>query len=460
LAARDHADVSTDDRGILLRRMTAPRSTKSRDRASFDCDVLVAGGGPAGSTAASWLARQGRRVIVIERDQFPRFHVGESLLASVNDVFDAIGVSDTIRAAGFPQKWGATFMTADGVVERYADFSVSGIRAPQTWQVPRARFDDLLLKHAASCGADVREQQRVIDATFDDCGVTAVVQARSECVERYEVRARAIIDASGRGSLLSRKFNLRVDEAAFANIAVFSHYSAVPRQEGRRAGDIRIVSRNDLGWFWLIPISEELMSVGVVLPRDAAPDTPYKDWLDHAIAETPALSRLMAGARREWPVRVEKDFSFGSRAYGGSRWLLAGDAGSFLDPVFSTGVAIALESGLEAARTAAACLDADNWSGAALRAFAKRQRRRYLSFRRFVVGFYTREFRELFFAPDPPRRMFRAMVTVFAGYWDPPLMTRAWILLFFVLVRLRVTFTIAPARSRLAGGNVEHPAVR
>jgi flavin-dependent dehydrogenase len=407
------------------------------------------------------LARHGRRVIVIERDRFPRFHVGESLLASVNDVFDEIGVSDTIRAAAFPEKWGATFITGDGAVERHADFSASGIRAPQTWQVPRATFDHLLLRHAASCGADVREQQRVIDATFDDRGVTAVVQARSERIERYEVRARAIIDASGRGSLLSRKFNLRVDEAAFANIAVFSHYSAVPRQEGRRAGDIRIVSRNDLGWFWLIPISEELMSVGVVLPRAAAPDTPYEDWLDRAIAETPAVSRLMAGARREWPVRVEKDYSFGSRAYCGPRWLLAGDAGSFLDPVFSTGVAIALESGLEAARTAAACLDADDWSGPALRAFAKRQRRRYVSFRRFVVGFYTRAFRELFFAPDPPRRMFRSMVRVFAGYWDPPLISRAWITLFFLLVRLQAMFTFAPAvRPTLPSESVEHPAVR
>jgi 2-polyprenyl-6-methoxyphenol hydroxylase-like FAD-dependent oxidoreductase len=169
------------------------------------------------------------------------------------------------------------------------------------------------------------------------------------------------------------------------------------------------------------------------------------------------VSRLLAGARREWPVRVEKDFSFSSRAYAGPRWLLAGDAGSFLDPVFSTGVAIALESGLEAARTSAACLDADNWSGEELRVFAKRQRRRYLSFRRFVVGFYTREFRELFFANDPPRRMFNSMVMVFAGYWDPPLITRAWVMLFFLLVRLQAILKFAAAaRPPVPGKRVGH----
>ena len=118
---------------------------------SFDCDVVIVGGGPAGATAAASLARAGRRVIVLERDTFPRFHVGESLLASVNDVVAAIGAEEIVRAAGFPKKWGATFMLADGSSERYADFAIApAVRAPQTWQVPRATFDDLLLRHAAS----------------------------------------------------------------------------------------------------------------------------------------------------------------------------------------------------------------------------------------------------------------------------------------------------------------------
>src|SRR5229473_984727 len=145
---------------------------------SFDCDVIVAGGGPAGSAAAAWLARSGHRVILFERDRFPRFHIGESLLPSVNDVLGAIGAEDLVRQAGFPQKWGASFLTGDGGVQRYADFAVaSGVRAPQTWQVPRAAFDHLLLQHAAASGADVREGHRVLDVAFDEGGVTVTVQA-------------------------------------------------------------------------------------------------------------------------------------------------------------------------------------------------------------------------------------------------------------------------------------------
>jgi flavin-dependent dehydrogenase len=411
-------------------------------------DVIVVGGGPAGSAAAAWLARAGRRVILFERDQFPRFHIGESLLASVNDVLGAIGAESLVRQAGFPQKWGATFMSADGRIERHADFGVApGVRAPQTWQVPRATFDELLLRHAASSGADVRERHRVLDVSFDDDGVTASVQSVEGGPRLRAVRAQAIIDASGRGALLSRKFGLRVDEPRLANIAVFSHYSGVPRQQGRRAGDIRIVTRDDLGWCWLIPISDELVSVGVVLPQAAAQTLQALEHgalLERVIAETPAVARLLAGARREWPVRVEKDFSFWSRAYAGDRWVLTGDAGSFLDPVFSTGVAAALESGLEAAKAVADGLRDGDLSVRRFGHFAKRQRQRYRSFRRFVLGFYTPEFRDLFFGEDPPRRMFRSLVTVFAGYWRPSLATRIWVAIFFLLVRLQRWVRFAP----------------
>jgi flavin-dependent dehydrogenase len=404
----------------------------------FDCDVIVAGGGPAGSTAAAWLARSGHRVILFERDRFPRFHIGESLLASVNDVLLAIGAHDLIRHAGFPEKWGATFLTGDGRIERHADFGVApGVPMPQTWQVPRAAFDHLLLQHAAASGADVREQHRVLDVAFDDEAVTVTVQGVGS---PGSVRARALIDASGRGALLSRKFNLRIDEPLLANLAVFSHYSGVPRLDGRRSGDIRIVAREDLGWFWMIPISADLMSVGVVLPKAAARalrDMEPSALLERAIAETPAVARLLSGARREWPVRVEKDYSFGSRAYAGNRWVLAGDAGSFLDPVFSSGVAVALESGLEAAQAVGRGLADDELSVTHFGVFARRQAQRYRSFRRFVLGFYTPEFRDLFFSEDPPPRIFNALVTTFAGYWRPSLPTRVWVAVFFLLVRFR-----------------------
>src|SRR6476620_5770951 len=279
-------------------------------------------------------------------------------------------------------------MTSDGSVERFADFAISdAVPQPQTWQVRRDLFDELLLRHAARSGADVRERHRVSDVAFDQDAVTVTAQpqdAAGHSGDRPDpaapaaitVRARAIIDASGRAAILGHRFNLRRNEPSLANVAIFSHFEGVPRSEGRRAGDIRVIARRDLGWFWMIPVSDALMSVGVVLPQQSFKPisrVPPEESLMRLIAETPAAARLMAAAKRQWPVRVESDFSYGAARYAGDRWIVVGDAGSFLDPVFSSGVAIALESGLEGAQAIDEALSTGDLSSRAFHTFNQRQ---------------------------------------------------------------------------------------
>jgi len=416
---------------------------------SWDFDFAVAGGGPAGSSAAISLAQRGHSVVLLERDVFPRFHIGESLLATSNDALAALGLSERMRSAGFPEKWGARLITAEGRSGRGVDFSsVREVERAQTWQVPRAEFDRMLLDRAREAGADVRESHRVTACEFTPDA--AIVECNGE-----RIRVRALVDATGRFGLLARKFRLRRDEPRLANVAVFSHYRGVPRLPDEHPNDIRIIARHDAGWFWLIPISDALMSVGVVLPQKLLlqmPAATNEERLEQAIADTPAVADLLRDAHREWPVRVEKDFSYRATAYAGERWLLAGDAGSFLDPVFSSGVTVALESGIEAADALDRALRRDDFSARSFAAFSRRQRKRYEAFRRFVIGFYSPEFRDLFFDPEPPPRLFRAVVTVLAGRWDASLPTRILNRIFFLAVAAQKRGAIAKREFRRDAG--------
>jgi flavin-dependent dehydrogenase len=369
----------------------------------YDFDFAVAGGGPAGSSAAISLGQLGHSVVLLERETFPRFHIGESLLSTANDAFAALGVAKKIESAGFPEKWGARLFTHDGQSGRYVDFTnVREVTRAQTYQVCRQEFDRILLERAREVGVDVREACNVTGCEFTpDAAILDMASRVDGATSRVQVRA--LVDATGRGGLLARKFNLRTEEPRLANIAIFSHYTNVPRLEGPRPDDIRLIARNDAGWFWLIPISKELTSVGVVLPKDlyrrlANGDSP-KETLNRTIADTPIVAELMREARREWAVRVEKDFSYSASAYAGDRWILAGDAGSFLDPVFSTGVSIAMESGIEAAAELHRAFGRNDFSASSFAAFSRRQRKRFERFRRFVVGFYTPQFRDVFFSP-------------------------------------------------------------
>lgn len=429
---------------------------------AYDFDFAVAGGGPAGSSAAISLGQYGHSVVLFERETFPRFHIGESLLSTANDAFAALGVAKQIESAGFPEKWGARLFTHDGQSGRYVDFTnVREVTRAQTYQVCRQEFDRILLNRAREVGVDVREACNVTGCEFTpDAAILDVASRVDDTTSRIHVRA--LVDATGRGGLLARKFNLRTEEPRLANIAIYSHYTNVPRLGGPRPDDIRLIARNDAGWFWLIPISKDLTSVGVVLPKDLyrrlANGDSSEETLNRTIADTPIVAELMRDARREWPVRVEKDFSYSASAYAGDRWILAGDAGSFLDPVFSTGVSIAMESGIEAAAELHRALLRNDFSASSFAAFSRRQRKRFERFRRFVVGFYTPQFRDVFFSPEPPKLIFRSVATVLAGKWNSSLWTRFLNQLFFGIVSIQKRLNIARRafrRDRDAGYPVE-----
>ncbi|HVR42763.1 MAG TPA: FAD-dependent oxidoreductase [Thermoanaerobaculia bacterium] len=405
----------------------------------WDFEVAVIGGGPGGAAAAAALARRGHRVLVLERERFPRFHIGESQLPSMNEVLERIGAEHAIADAGFVEKWGASFATADGEGDQYADFTHAWeVPRPRTWQVPRARFDEILLEHAAKSGARVLQERSAVAAEFDEEGVTLSHSGKGG--DRVSVRVGAVIDASGHAGFLAKTFGERRRDPLLQNVAVHRQFEGIPRSEGRRAGDIRMVTRPDRGWFWFIPISEAVISVGVVVPlavfRSAVKPTP-EETLATFVAETPAAARLMSNARPVSPARVDADYSYLHSRHAGDRFALVGDAGAFLDPIFSTGVLMAMQSGIEAAEAVSEGLRAGDLKARRFASYERRLVRRYHYFRRFAAGFYDPAFRDLFFSRSSRFGIYESILSVLAGNWRPSFKVRLRLELFFLLVAIR-----------------------
>jgi FADH2-dependent halogenase len=410
-------------------------------------DVAVIGGGPGGSSAATALARRGRRVLLLERDRFPRFHIGESQLPWINGVLEALGVHEAVAKAGFVEKWGASFWEIDGSPATYVDFSAAvETPAPRTYQVERAAFDELLLRHAEGAGVTVREGYRAVDAAFDAEGVS--LRFAGPDGGEHRTRVDAVVDASGRAGFLARRIGGYEADPMLRHVAVHAQYEGIPRPAGRPAGDIRVLTRRDVGWIWLIPLSETRTSVGAVVPqalhrRQARPTA--EESLEHYLRETPAAPALLRAARRVSPARFDADYSYIARTMAGDRWVAVGDSAAFLDPVFSTGVLLAMQGGVEAAEAIDAGLRAGDLSAACFALYERRVRRRYRFFRRFVVGFYDPYFRRLLFRRSRWFGIYEAVLSALAGNWRPTLGTRLRIQFFFAVIAVKRLFRIAPA---------------
>ncbi|HSE92021.1 MAG TPA: tryptophan 7-halogenase, partial [Methylomirabilota bacterium] len=244
--------------------------------------------------------------------------------------------------------------------------------------------------------------------------------------------------------VLVKRFGRHEVDPLLRNIAVHAQYEGIPRAKGRRGGDIRVVTRPDMGWLWLIPLSDTVTSVGAVIPRTVhgqSSKATAEESLAHYLADTPAAAPLFERARRVSAARFDADYSYLATRMAGDRWVAVGDAAAFLDPIFSTGVLLAMQGGLEAAEAIDAGLRAGDLSRRAFAGYERIVRKRYGHFRRFAVGFYDPAFRDLWFVR--PRRLvgvYRAVVSILAGNWRPSPMTRARVEVFFALVALRRFF--------------------
>jgi len=429
------------------------------------CDVVVIGGGPAGSTAAALLSRCGYRVVALEKAHHPRFHIGESLLPMNLPLFERLGVLEKVHALGVFKR-GADFEASN---ERgYNTFAFDralGVSPPHAYQVWRQDFDKMLFDHARECGADAREGHEAV-AVEQRAARDTRVDVRSDDGRCYRIQARYLVDASGRDTFLSTKKKLRRKNPQHQSAAIFGHFRGAQARTGADAGNISMY-RFEHGWMWMIPLPGGVMSVGAVCWPDYLRQRRgrTREFLIETLKRNPALWRRLEGAELIGnEVRVTGNYSYDSMQIGGPGWVLIGDAFAFLDPVFSTGVYLAMSTAEEAARVVDAALHEPAVETALLHRLEKRVRAGMNRFSFFIYRFNDPVMKRLFREPSNRLQLEQGVISMLAGdVFDTPQVL--WRLQLFKLIyallalldwrswRAGQHYRLAQARAQFSGGN-------
>jgi flavin-dependent dehydrogenase len=379
------------------------------------CDVLVIGGGPAGSTIAALLAERGKKVTLIDKDKHPRFHIGESLLPFNMPLFDKLGIRGEIERMGMA-KFGIEFVSPHHQKPSLLEFSDGWHKDMNySFQVRRSDFDHLLLRNAGTKGAEIIEACRVTEVIFPDDGDVLVSGIDEEGgIRRW--RTRFVVDASGRDTFLATRLKRKQRNRRHESAAIFGHFTNAERLSGRAEGNISIFWF-DKGWFWLIPLADGATSVGAVCRPEALKnrDGDVTGLFMTLIASCPALAHRLRDATLTGPATGTGNYSYESDGMVGDRYIMVGDASSFIDPVFSTGVYLAMRSALLGADAVAACLDHPERAAAALSRFEREVKGGIDRFSWFIYRITSPAIRNLFMAPRNFFRMEEAVLSLLAG---------------------------------------------
>lgn len=421
--------------------------------------MIVIGGGPAGSTAAMTLADAGLHVLLFEKEQFPRYHIGESLLPYNEPLFEQLGLRDLIAGQGYPIKRGAQFFDASGTRSVRFEFARGTFNEHhQACHVERATFDKLLLDHARERGARVRESTLVTAVDHLTAPDAVTVRTRPAGDQRSaggpgdpgaadrSWRGRFVIDASGLNTLTAVSQGLKQPLAGHRRVALFSQFSGVVmEQSDDHRGDIILV-RFEHGWAWFIPLQADRISVGIVIDQARLRELGLKPAaaFDHLAAAVPEIHRRLAAARRLEPVRAAADYSFLVSRLTGPRLIRVGDAAGFLDPIFSSGVMLAMKTGHAAALCAAEAISRGQSRTRSMRLYERRTRRHMRQFWRLIQHYYSPQFLDVLLTPEPPLQLPAGVGAILVGRDRLPLGARWRLALFYLVVRLQRRWPLVP----------------